>query len=101
MPLPAPHAPIARWLAVVTALVFASPANAQESLSLACAVCHGPREAPSQVPSFYALSVGQIESALRDYRSGARDGTAMPRLAKAMSDDEIRALAYEYGASAP
>lgn len=75
------------------------PAHAQASLSLSCPVCHGPRDAPSAVPSFYALPTAQLESVLRDFRSGAREGTAMPRLAKAMSDEEIQALAYEYGAA--
>jgi len=84
----------------IPCLLFALPtAYAQDSLSLSCAVCHGARNAPSAVPSFYDMPAAQIESALRDFRSGTRDGTAMPRLSKAMSDDEIRALAHAFGAS--
>ncbi|TDU26752.1 cytochrome c553 [Panacagrimonas perspica] len=85
-------------LALACLLLATPTTRAQDSLSLSCAVCHGARNAPSTVPSFYGMSTAQIESALRDFRSGAREGTAMPRLAKAMSDDEIRALAYEFGA---
>lgn len=76
----------------------ASSALAQNALSLSCAVCHGPREAPSAVPSFYGLSIAQIEAALREFRAGTRDGTAMPRLTKALNDAEIQALAFEFGA---
>lgn len=82
-------------------LACASLAHAQDSLSLSCAVCHGAREAPSAVPSFYGFTSAQIDATLREFRSGTRDGTAMPRLAKALSDAEIQALAFEFGAPPP
>lgn len=76
-------------------------AYAQDSLALSCVVCHGSAEAPSRVPNFYELSADQIGTVLREFRSGTRTGTAMPRLSTTLSDTEIDALARYYGKVSP
>lgn len=70
---------------------------AQDTLSLSCAVCHGTPDRRSGVPDVYALSAVQIDAALRAYRDGTRNGTAMPRLSRSLSDAEIQALAQRFG----
>ncbi|MGQ0620150.1 MAG: c-type cytochrome [Panacagrimonas sp.] len=93
-----------RALPACLILLYCSGASAvpvADTLSLSCPVCHGSREAPSSMPNPYRLDPGAIASALRDYRDGTRAGTAMPRLAAALSDDEIRRLAAHYGQPGP
>lgn len=90
-----------RTLATLVLLALPLSVLAQDSLSLSCAICHGSRNAPSTVPSFYGYTTAELDAVLRAFRDGTREGTAMPRLAKAMSDAEIQALAYEFGAATP
>lgn len=101
MPLPFSDPFRLARLLTVAGLLAVPAARAQDPLSLSCAVCHGPRDAPSAVPSFYDHSTGRIDTLLREFRDGTRDGTAMPRLAKALSDADIQALACEYGTGPP
>ena len=73
-----------------------------ESLALACPVCHGAPSAdtvrvPSHVPSFYGRPSAEIAAQLRGFRDGTREGSAMPRLAHAMTDAEIDTLARTFG----
>lgn len=82
-------------------------AQADDAIALACPVCHGTpstdaAHAPSAVPGFYGRPAAEIEWALREFRAGTRAGSAMPRLAYALTDAEIEALARLYGTtSAP
>lgn len=87
--------------ALMLAVVWPCAGFAQDALSLSCPVCHGTREAPSRMPSFYDLDAQQISDRLWDFRGGARTGTAMPRLAVGMSDAEIDALSRYYGKVRP
>ncbi len=64
------------------------------ALMNACAACHGPDgHSQGAIPSIYALPKEQLVDALRAFRSGARPGTVMNRIAKGLSDDDIAALA--------
>lgn len=81
-------------------LAFTPALHAQDPLSLSCPVCHGAPGQSSAVPSLDALSAAQIETALRAYRDGSREGTAMPRLARALSDADIAALARAFDGAA-
>jgi cytochrome c553 len=83
---------------------IAAPAAAEQagSIALSCPVCHGAvgsdaAHAPSAVPSFYGRSAEEIGWQLREFRAGSRQGSAMSRLANALTDDEIDALAHRYG----
>jgi cytochrome c553 len=57
----------------------------------ACLGCHG--AAPTALPSLSGLSARDIETAMNDYRSGAREATLMNRIAKGFTPDESRAIA--------
>lgn len=93
---------IRRSIAALTlALLWPSPGYADDGLSLSCAVCHGTPQVPSRVPDFYDWDAARISDRLREFRSGARAGTAMPRLALSLSDAEIDALALRFGSAAP
>lgn len=75
-----------------------------ESIALSCPVCHGApgadaAHAPSAVPSFYGRPAEEIGWQLREFRAGSRQGSAMSRLAHALTDDEIDTLARRYGAT--
>lgn len=92
--------PFAALLAL--ALALPAPARAQgDTLSLSCVVCHGSADAPSRVPALHGLGAEQIDYLLREFRSGARAGTAMPRIALSLSDAEITALAAQFGRTTP
>ncbi len=83
--------------ALLTTVLTARTAVAQEPLTLSCAVCHGTPEVPSGMPSFYGRPAPWIAQQLRDFRSGAREGTAMPRLAASLSDEHIESIARRFG----
>jgi cytochrome subunit of sulfide dehydrogenase len=64
-----------------------------------CNSCHGPDGySPGAIPSIRGMPQQSFIKAMQDFRSGQRSGTIMGRLAKAYSDDEIRAMA-EYFSS--
>lgn len=59
-----------------------------------CNSCHGPDGySPGAIPSIRGMPQQSFITAMQDFRSGRRTGTIMGRLAKAYSDDEIRAMA--------
>lgn len=74
----------------------AGAGGADTPLSLSCPVCHGAPGAPSSVPGFYGWPAAAIAARLRQYRDGDPQATAMPRLAAALSDAEIDALAQRF-----
>lgn len=69
----------------------------------ACLACHvdgggGPKDtSPDSLPDLGRLSAQAIEDALAAYRSGARAGTVMPRIAKGFTESESRAIARALG----
>jgi len=70
-----------------------------EMLSLSCAGCHGTDgKSESVIPTIYGRSAKYIESALLDFKSGARMTTVMDRHAKGYSDKEIHQIAEYFGA---
>lgn len=89
------------WIAIGGALVaplFCLSASAQpRDVSSAppgassCLGCHG--ATPSQMPSLTQLSATDIEAAMEQYRSGAREATLMNRIAKGFSPEETKAIA--------
>ncbi|NTW53554.1 MAG: sulfide dehydrogenase [Chlorobaculum sp.] len=67
-------------------------------LALSCSGCHGTDgKSASIIPSIYGKTTGYIESALRDFKSGARMSTVMSRHAKGYTDDEIHLIAEYFG----
>ncbi len=66
----------------------------------ACIACHGPHgegNKPASFPALRAQHADYIAKALQDFKSGARGNHAenmMHMIAKKMTDDEIKAVAY-------
>lgn len=60
----------------------------------ACAACHGPDgQSQGAIPAIDNLSTEAFIAALKAFRTGARQGTAMNRIAKGIDDAEIDAMA--------
>lgn len=69
-----------------------------EMLSLSCAGCHGTDgKSESVIPTIYGRSAEYIQTALLDFKSGARPSTVMGRHAKGYSDEEIHQIAEYFG----
>lgn len=65
-----------------------------ESMAINCYNCHNPNpNIDSAIPSLQGLSAAQLEQALLNFKYQPSQATLMPRLAKAYSDAEIKALA--------
>lgn len=92
-------------LLLATGLGLAPPATATalkaygEYLSGECMSCHRAGGAASPVPSLSALGAGRIADALREYKSGKRTNPVMVSVAKALSEDQISALAAYFTAA--
>jgi cytochrome c553 len=55
----------------------------------------------SPVPRLAGRDKAELAKALQDFRSGARPGTVMDRIAKGFTDEEIQAIAAWYAAQQP
>ena len=65
----------------------------------ACTGCHpASTRVTSPVPHLAGLDQAGIVRSLQDFRSGARTGTVMDRIAKGFTDAEIQAIAAWYAA---
>lgn len=82
-----------RWIPLIALVPLA--AGADDALSRSCPVCHGDGRDGGSIPSLESWSAAEVERALREFRDGVRSGSAMPRLAAALTDDEIRRLARD------
>lgn len=60
-----------------------------------CLSCHGTRGNPVPFPDLARLDANAMADAMAQFRSGARSGTIMNRIAKGYSDEESRVLAIE------
>lgn len=75
---------------------FISSANAEvsaENLAQNCQICHNRFADQAQIASLYQLTATQIRQMLLDFKYDKTNATLMPRLAKAITDTEIDALA--------
>ena len=67
--------------------------------ALSCSGCHpGAAGVDTPVTRIVGWPATDIESAMRGYKSGARDGSIMARIAKGFDDDDIAAIANWYAA---
>lgn len=64
-----------------------------------CLGCHSVAAGDNPVPPLGTLSSEQMVTAMKAFRSGARPGTVMDRIAKGFSDEEIKAIADWYARS--
>ncbi len=80
----------------LTALLFVSAGQAQSLRDAppgasSCLGCHGAQ--PTSLPALSNLSASDIENAMEQYRSGAREATLMNRIAKGFTPEESKAIA--------
>jgi cytochrome c553 len=63
----------------------------------ACSGCHpASTRVTSPVPRLAGRDAAAIVKAMQDFRSGARTGAVMDRIAKGFTDEEIQAIAAWY-----
>ena len=63
-----------------------------------CGICHGPDgRSPGSIPSLAPLDAEAVRAFLLAYRAGDIEATVMNRIARAMTDAEIEALARHFG----
>lgn len=82
------------FLSIAAAVVASAepPAGAAS-----CSGCHpASTKVTSPVPRLAGLDRAAIIKAMQDFRSGARAGTVMDRIAKGFTDEEIQAIAVWY-----
>jgi sulfide dehydrogenase cytochrome subunit len=82
------------WIAAAAIVSAEPPAGAA-----ACSGCHpSVARGASPVTRLAGRDRAEIIKAMQDFRSGARAGTVMDRIAKGFTDDEIQAIAAWYAA---
>ena len=87
--------------AIVSLAIAAATAASAESPvgAAACSGCHpASTRVSSPVPRLAGRDQAAIVKAMQDFRSGARAGTVMDRIAKGFTDEEIQAIAAWYAA---
>jgi len=83
----------AAFLTLTTVMVQAQAVPSPAASN--CLACHGGSEAKSALPDLSAFDAMTIATTMAQFRSGARSGTVMNRIAKGYSDEESRLLAQE------
>jgi len=67
------------------------------AIAATCNGCHGyDGHAMPPMPGLAGVSASHIEQQMKDFKSGARPGTIMGRIAKGYSDAEMAAVAKYY-----
>ena len=69
-------------------------------LAATCANCHGTNAKgvlDGGMPLINNLTSQQMLAALMAYKSGAREGTIMPQLAKGYTDEQLKTIADQLG----
>lgn len=72
----------------------------KRSLAATCANCHGTDGkgvVDGGMPLINTLTSEQMLTQLKAFKSGAREGTIMPQLAKGYSDEQLTTIANQLG----
>jgi cytochrome subunit of sulfide dehydrogenase len=72
----------------------------QRGLAATCANCHGTNGkgvVDGGMPLINTLTSEQMLTQLKAFKSGAREGTIMPQLAKGYSDEQLTTIANQLG----
>ena len=70
-------------------------------LAEVCGACHGPDgRSPGSIPALASLNEEAMRALLLAYRAGDIEATVMNRIARALTDAEIEALARRFGSLA-
>jgi cytochrome subunit of sulfide dehydrogenase len=97
---------LAVFLGLSQVSMFAAAQNADatklyhRSLAATCANCHGTdgKGVPEAgMPLINNLTSQQLLDTMKAYKSGAREGTIMPQLAKGYSDEQLQIIANQLG----
>lgn len=96
------RSPILLASVLLGAAAGAVPAGAGESdpdlLAEMCGACHGPDgRSPGSIPALASLNEEAMRALLLAYRDGDIEATVMDRIARALTDAEIEALARRFG----
>ena len=91
----------ARIALAATLLWWVASASAQSAdpmlarnIAAGCSACHGTNGVSvSQVPSLAGMPRADIVLRMQEFKSGKRQGTVMPQLAKGYNDDQIELAA--------
>lgn len=70
------------------------------SLAATCANCHGTmgvNAAGDLMHPINGFTASEIETKLKEYKTGARNGTIMPQLAKGYTEEQIKIIASVLG----
>ncbi|MBV8500531.1 MAG: c-type cytochrome [Paucibacter sp.] len=92
---------LACLLILATGAAQAEPDLRLRALAANCAGCHGTEgRAPrySLVPGLAGMPAAHFIVQMKAFKSGARQGTVMPQLAKGFSEAQILALANYFAA---
>ena len=94
-----------RWLlpALACTLMQAGAADAADAPpgASSCSGCHAAsKTVDTAVPTLSGRKPAELVIAMREFKSGARPGTVMGRIAKGFSEPEIEAIAAWFGAQA-
>ena len=91
-------------LASLTTMVQAQSADATKlyhrGLAATCANCHGTDGkgvVDGGMPLINTLTSEQMLAQLKAFKSGAREGTIMPQLAKGYSDEQLEIISNQLG----
>ncbi|MGI8739464.1 MAG: c-type cytochrome [Gammaproteobacteria bacterium] len=88
--------------ALVATQVSIAGGTIGRTIGVACSACHGPQgRSEGAIPSIHGLPAKQIESAMRDFRSGKRPGTIMNRISKGYTNNQIAAIAQYFANQKP
>ena len=94
--------PLRRLLAVALAAapLSAQAAGTTPAGATACSGCHG-GAAASVGPVIAGRPAADITAAMQAFRSGERNGTVMPRIAKGFTPEESQAIASWWSEAKP
>ena len=93
------HRVLAAVIGLVSIAAVAVVSAEPPAGAAACSGCHpSTARGPSPVARLAGRDRAEIIKAMQEFRSGARAGTVMDRIAKGFTDAEIQAIAAWYAA---
>ena len=91
---------ISQWSGIALAQNADASNLYKRSLAATCANCHGTDGkgvVDGGMPLINKLTSEQMLAQLKAFKSGAREGTIMPQLAKGYSDEQLETIANQLG----
>ena len=91
---------ISQWSGIALAQNADASKLYQRSLAATCANCHGTDGKgvlDGGMPLINTLTSEQMLAQLKAFKSGAREGTTMPQLAKGYTDEQLETIANQLG----